>query len=56
MNRIVDQINYPSYEGSCASVYGAGDDSNGNDSDDSNDDDDDDDDVDDDSDGDVHLL
>ncbi|XP_052301365.1 protein ALP1-like [Populus trichocarpa] len=50
MNRIVDQINYPSCEGSGASVDGAGDDSNGNDSDDSNDDDDDDD-VDDDSDG-----
>jgi hypothetical protein len=56
MNRIVDHINYPSCEGSGASVDGAGDDSNGNDSDDSNDDDDDDDDGDDDSDDDDAFI
>jgi hypothetical protein len=56
MNRIIDQINYPSYEGSGASVDGARDDSNGNDSDDSNDNDDDDDDVDDESDGDDAFI
>ena len=55
MNRIVDQINYPSYEGNGASVDGAGDDSNGNDSNDSNDDDDDDN-VDDDNDGDEAFI
>jgi len=53
MNRIVDQINYPSCESSGASIDGTGDDSNGNDSDDSNDDDDD---VDDDSDGDDAFI
>ncbi|XP_011015239.1 PREDICTED: uncharacterized protein LOC105118883, partial [Populus euphratica] len=54
MNHIVEQINYPSCEGSGASVDGAGDDSNGNDSDNSNDDDDAD--VDDDSDGDDAFI
>jgi len=44
MNRIVDHINYPSCEGSGASVACAEDDSDGNDADDSNDDDDGDDD------------
>ena len=53
MNRIVDQINYPSCEGSGASVDGAGDDSNGNDSDDSNDSDSD---SDSDSDGDNAFI
>nr|XP_034887553.1 uncharacterized protein LOC118028128 [Populus alba] len=56
MNRIVDQINYPSCGVSGASVDGAGDDSNGNDSDDSNDDDDDDADVDGDSDDDDAFI
>ncbi|XP_052305353.1 protein ALP1-like [Populus trichocarpa] len=57
MNRIVDQINYPSCRVSGASVDGAGDDSNGNDSDDSNDDDDDDDaDIDGDSDDDDAFI
>jgi hypothetical protein len=41
MNRIVDHINYPSCEGSGASIIGAGDDGDGNDADNSNDDDDD---------------
>jgi len=43
MNRIVDHINYPSCEGSGASIIDAGDDGDGNDADNSNDDDDDDD-------------
>ena len=41
MNRIVDQINYPSCEGSCASFSGVGDDNDGNDANDSNDESDD---------------
>ena len=56
MNRIVDQINYPSCEVSGASVDGVGDDSNGNDSNDSNDDNDDDADVDGDSDDDDAFI
>jgi hypothetical protein len=48
MNRIVNHINYPSCEGSGASVARAGDDGDGNNADDSNDDDDDGDDDDDD--------
>jgi hypothetical protein len=54
MNRIVDHINYPSYEGSGASIAGAGDDDDGNDADDGNDDDDDD--GDDDSDDDDEFI
>jgi len=53
MNRIVDHINYPSCEGSGASVASAGDDGDGNDADDSNDDDDD---GDDDSDDDDEFI
>jgi len=41
MNRIVDHINYPSCEGSGASIIGVGDDGDGNNADNSNDDDDD---------------
>jgi hypothetical protein len=48
MNRIVDHINYPSCEGSGASIAGAGNDGDGNDANDNNDDDDGDDDSDDD--------
>jgi len=44
MNRIVDHMNYPSCEGSGASIAGARDDGDGNDVDDSNNDDDSDDD------------
>ena len=46
MNCIVDHINYPSCEGSGASIASAGDDGDGNNTNDSNDDDDDSDDND----------
>jgi hypothetical protein len=41
MNPIIDHINYPSCEGSSASVANAGDDDDGNDNDGNNNDDDD---------------
>jgi len=41
MNPIIDHINYPSCEGSSASVANAGDHDDGNDNDDNNNDDDD---------------
>jgi hypothetical protein len=56
MNRIVDHINYPSCEGSGASIAGARDDGDGNDADDSNDDDDDDDGDNDSDDDDEFIL
>jgi hypothetical protein len=48
MNRIVNHINYPSYEGSGASVVNVGDDDDGNDNNDNDNDDDNNDDDDDD--------